>query len=163
MELRLTNAERTVLQSIVATAVDARQAMRALALLALADGERPVAVARRLQVTRATIYEWVKRWRQRPQSPAERLADRPRSGRPPTVHSALSEQLPSLMDTKPAAFGYRQSEWTVELLRAHLADRNLRASDGSVRRELRAMGYRWKRPRLALRRRSATWRQAKGG
>jgi hypothetical protein len=36
-------------------------------------------------------------------------------------------------------------------------------SERTIRRALRAMRYRYKRPRYVLARRSATWRQAKGG
>jgi len=164
MELKLTSRERSALEAVVQRPIDAKQLKRAQGLLAVADGESPTEIARRLQVTRASIYEWVKRWRRNSQQPAERLLDATRSGRPPIVREALLERIPTLMASRPSEFGYRQAEWTVDLLQAHLADEEqVVASDGSLRRQLHSLGYRWKRPRYVLRRRSPTWRQAKGG
>ena len=164
MELKLTAKERSALEAVVERPVDAKQLKRAQGLLAVADGERPAAIARRLRVTRATIYEWVKRWRRSSQRPDERLLDAARPGRPPVVREALGKHLPGLMASRPTTFGYRHAEWTVGLLQAHLADEpQVAASDGTLRRQLHTLGYRWKRPRYTLRRRSPTWRQAKGG
>lgn len=163
MELKLSAKDRKELESLVVAPQDAKQLKRVQGLLAVADGERPTAIARRLRVTRATVYEWVKRWRERSEPPAERLRDRTRPGRPPTVRDALHARLPALLETKPTAQGYRHAEWTTGLLRRHLAGRQIVASDGSVRQALHRLGYRWKRPRYALRRRSPTWRQSKGG
>jgi transposase len=163
MELKLSVKDRGELESLVAAPQDAKQLKRAQGLLAVADGERPTAIARRLGVTRATVYEWVKRWRERTEPPAERLRDQPRAGRPPVVREALHARLPALLDTKPTAEGYRQAEWTTGLLQRHLARQQIVASDGSLRQALHRLGYRWKRPRYVLRRRSPTWRQSKGG
>ena len=164
MELKLTAKERSELEAVVSHAEDAKQLKRAQGLLALADGERPTEIAQRLRVTRASIYEWVKRWRQNLGRPGQRLLDRARSGRPPKVRQALEKHVPKLLPQEPTKFGYRYAEWTVELLQAHLSEvHQVAASDGSLRRQLHALGYRWKRPRFVLRRRSPTWRQAKGG
>jgi transposase len=55
------------------------------------------------------------------------------------------------MASRPAKFGYRYAEWTTGLLQAHLADeRQVAVSDGSLCRQLHALGYRWKRPRYTL-------------
>ncbi len=164
MELTLTAKERLKLEAVVSHPEDAKQLKRAQGLLAVADGERPTRIAQRLRVTRASIYEWVKRWRQNLGRPCQRLLDRDRSGRPATVRQALARHVPKLLPQPPAKFGYRYAEWTVELLRAHLSEvHQVAASDGSLRRQRHALGYRWKRPRFVLRRRSPTWRQAKGG
>ena len=159
----LTARERQELESVVARPQDARQLKRAQGLLALADGEPAAQVARRLRVGRSTVYDWVDRFRQCRRRPAEGLKDRPRSGRPPDLRRRLRRRLPDLLESRPADWGYRHAEWTAELLRDRLAREDIPASDTSVRRALHELGYRWKRPRFVLRRRSATWRQSKGG
>jgi transposase len=131
--------------------------------LALADGEPVVDTAQRLQVSRGTLYEWVRRFRERSEALPERLCDRPRSGRPDDLFQALLSRIPELMESKPSEFGYRHAEWTAGLLQAQLASEGSAASVDSVRRALHRLGYRWKRPRYVLSRRSATWRQSKGG
>jgi transposase len=67
------------------------------------------------------------------------------------------------VEHRPADFGYRHTSWTTELLIEQLGREGITASDSTVRRALHEAGYRWKRPRFVLSRRSPTWRQAKGG
>lgn len=163
MELRLSAKERRSLEAVVATPADAKQLKRAQGVLAVADGESPTAIGRRLQVTRETIYNWVKRWVQRDEPPARRLCDRPREGRPPTLRERVASEVSRLLATKPVDHGYRQAEWTTALLRGHLAAQGIDASPATIQHQLHRLGYRWKRPRFVLRRRSPTWKQAKGG
>lgn len=77
------------------------------------------------------------------------LEDEPRSGRPPNDPLAGV-----IVDTQasqsPDCSGHVQSGWTVGLLTSFLAAPfRLRLSTSSVRRRLRAAGWRWRRPRLA--------------
>jgi transposase len=77
------------------------------------------------------------------------LDDRPRPGRAPRDRLARH-----IVDTQasqsPRAVGLVQSCWTVGLLAAFLAARfRLALSPSSVRRHLKAGGWRWARPRLA--------------
>src|SRR5881398_708826 len=60
---------------------EARLVQRAQIVLGLLGGERPSAVARRLQVTRPTVYTWARRFDERG---LPGLRDQPRPGRPPT-------------------------------------------------------------------------------
>ncbi len=83
------------------------------------------------------------------------LEDDPRSGRP--RRDRLAEQI---IDTQasqsPPCSGHVQSCWTVASLTAFLRTRfRLPLSGASVRRGLRAMGWRWARPRLAPARKTA--------
>ena len=163
MELRLKARERQALEAIVARPDDVRQLKRAQGLLAVAEGEPVVRIARRLQVNRGTIYQWVRRFLDRSETLRDRLLDRPRSGRPDDLFQQLLRRIPRLLETSPGAFGYRHAEWTAGLLQAQLAREGHEASEQSVRRALHHLGYRWKRPRFVLSRRSRTWRQSKGG
>jgi transposase len=92
------------------------------------------------------------------------LRDRPRAGRPPATRRAAEELAEAALKTDPRAAGYRHTNWTVPLLLAHLKRAAGREASGTtMRRALHGLGYRWKRPRFVLSRRSPTWRQAKGG
>lgn len=163
MEFSLSARERSALELLVATAKDVRQLKRAQALLAVAAGETVSAVASRLKVVRNTIYNWVMRFRKRSVGIAERLLDSDRCGRPNDLIQSVQAALPELLANKPFAYGYRYAEWTVGLLQSHLREQSIDVSTSTLRHALHALGYRWKRPRYVLRRRSETWRQAKGG
>jgi transposase len=92
------------------------------------------------------VREWLHRYaREGPTG----LDDRPRPGRPPRERLARH-----IVDTQasqsPRAAGLVQACWTVGLLAAFLLARfRLRLSPSSVRRHLKAGGWRWARPRLA--------------
>jgi transposase len=160
----LSARDRETLGHAARHSTDAREARRALALLDLADGQKPGQVAARYRVSRSTVYEWVARWNDADRPRADRLRDAERPGRPPEQRDAVAEALAELMPTSPTDHGYRHPAWTAPLLVAHLArERRLAASEATVRRALHGLGYRWKRPRFVLSRRDPHWRQAKGG
>jgi transposase len=157
--------ERTLANSIVASSKDHKQFQRAQALLWLDDGESVDEVASRLSVSRQTIYNWILRVHaESEQSLAHRLADAPRSGRPPTARGIIDPLLDRIIDTDPREFGYRSTVWTAALLVAYLADyQQIEVSLRSVGYALERLDIRWKFPRYDLARSSPTWRQAKGG
>jgi transposase len=163
--IELSSAGRRASEGIVARAKDVRQYRRAQALLWLAEGERSTAVARRLRVHRDTVYAWAARYRQRGRQrlPA-RLMDRARAGRPRRLAERVEQVLVGVLETAPQSQGYRAAQWTTPLLGQYLWDcQALSVSAVTIRRCLHRLGYRWKRPRYVLARRSRYWRQAKGG
>ena len=159
---RLTAPQRHALRQLAQTSPDSREVCRALALLDLARGESVTGVAGRYRVSRETVYQWAARlgsaaW------PGDRLRDAPSSGRPPRVGAAAEALLRAALPTDPRRYGYRHPAWTMPLLQHHLRRQGIAASGTTIRRALRRLGYRWKRPRFVLSRRDAHWRQAKGG
>ena len=159
---RLTAQQRHALRQLAQASPDSREARRALALLDLAGGEPVTGVAGRYGVSRETVYQWAARlgttaW------PGDRLRDAPRSGRPARVGAAAETLLRAALPTDPRRYGYRHPAWTMPLLQHHLRRQGVEASITTIRRALRRLGYRWKRPRFVLSRRDAHWRQAKGG
>src|SRR4051794_4714786 len=110
----------------------------------------PVAdVARSLGVTRQSVHNWIARFGEAGR--AEALADRYGGGRPATLDEDEVESLVALVGHAPQRFGSPAANWTVPLLREHLrratgAD----VSEPTVRRQLRRLGYVWKRPRYVL-------------
>ena len=93
-----------------------------------------------------TVRNWLKRYQQKGRSG---LDDRPRSGRPtkePLLKAIVEAQIGQL----PACSGYVAACWTILLLASHLAQRfGVAVSPATVRRSVKAIGYRWRRPRLA--------------
>lgn len=144
---------------------DPRIQQRAHALLWLSAGEDATEVAERLFVTPRTVYRWVNRFHQQPHiALSARLGDRPRSGRPRRAGGVIETLLAQVLAEDPRQRGYRSTVWTAALLRRYLHDvHQIEVSHRSVRRTLARLGLAWKRPRYELARRSATWRQAKGG
>jgi transposase len=163
--INLTHSQRQELQHLARRGRDARVVRRAQGLLWLDQGEHPITVAQRLGVTRESVYAWVRRL-QYPggRALAEKLMEQPRSGRPREKRQAVQEMVQQVRDTQPSQYGYQAEGWTAALLRQHLeTTEGIEVSDATVRRCLKGMGYRWKRPRYVLARRDPFWRQAKGG
>lgn len=162
--LVLTPRERAELERLARHTDGADQLRRVNALLALADGTGASAVARSQRVGRSTLYEWVARFdehRRRDLHAATTTRTAP--GRSRELRDRVATRVGELMGKPPGEFGYRHTNWTADLLIDRLKKEGIEASDSTVRRALHEAGYRWKRPRFVLSRRSPTWRQAKGG
>jgi transposase len=164
-DFSLSRKERVQLQALVAHTHDARQALRACALLWLDDGESVPEVARRLGVSRQTVYNWAGRLAQRDEAEvALRHADAPRGGRPCTAAGVIDPLIDAVIERDPRELDYRSTVWTASLLVAYLRDEHgLAVSDDSVRLAIARLSIRWRRPRHRLALRPVTWRQAKGG
>lgn len=147
--LRLTAAQCRGLERQLRATPDVGLYRRTLAVLEAADG-RPVAeIARLLRTSRVTVYRWIERFDG---------ADGPgclvdsRGGNHPSVWTEeLQAVLCDGLGRRPEQFGYQAIEWTVPLLQEHLARcGGGRPSETSIRRQLHALGYVWKRPRYVL-------------
>jgi transposase len=147
--LTLTYWQRRGLERQLRSTPDARVYRRTLAVLEVARGEPVAAVARRLRVTPRAVYHWVVTYG-RDHAP-DALADRDRPGRPRLLTPADRGLLRELLGRSPQEVGYFAAQWTVPLLRQHLARRTGRpVSDDTLRRELQRLRYTWKRSRYAL-------------
>jgi transposase len=153
------------LQHLARRGRDARAVRRAQALLWVAQGEPPRAVAERLGVSRETVYAWLRRLREHAREPLlQGLRDQPRCGRPAWKGQAVVGLMKEVIRQDPQQWGYRASGWTAALLKYHLQQQQgVAVSIATIRRGLKKLGYRWKRPRYVLARRDPFWRQAKGG
>jgi transposase len=147
--LRLTAAQRRGLERQLRSTHDAGLYRRTLAILEAADG-RPVAeIARLLRTSRVAVYRWIGCY-DSARKP-ECLVDS-RGGNHPSIWTEeLQSVLSDGLGRRPDDFGYQAIEWTVPLLREHLArGGGERPSETSIRRQLHALGYVWKRPRYVL-------------
>ena len=161
----LSRRDRAKMQDLIAHSHDARQTLRAYALLWLDDGESVPEIAQHLGVTRQTVYNWVSRFQARTGLElALRLLDAPRCGRPCTATGIIDPLIDSVIERDPREFDYRSTVWTASLLVEYLRDEHkLVVSDDSVRLAITRLRVRWKRPRHQLMLRAPFWRQAKGG
>lgn len=164
-QMTLSDKEYHQLVAVARSAHNPRALQRAQALLWLSAGDDVTEVAQRLFVTPRTVYRWVHRFQQYAHlAMGTRLGDRPRSGRPRLAGEGIETLLTPMLAEDPRQPGYRSTVWTAALLRQYLHDvHRLEVSQRSVSRALARLGITWKRPRYDLARRSATWRQAKGG
>jgi transposase len=163
--IRLSWRARQALEHLAQSGSKARMVRRAQTLLWLDQGEAVQAVAQRLGLTRRALEKIVARYQARLERPVvERIEDQPHPGRPAAKRQQVAQVLAELLPQPPADFGYRGFAWTTPMLRCQVERRlQTSTSERTIRRALRAMRYRYKRPRYVLARRSATWRQAKGG
>src|SRR4029450_6563393 len=157
--------ERAFWEQLMTSTPHAQPLRRAPVLLWLADGESPPAVARRLRITRQTVYNGVSRFEpHRTGDLRQGVMRGGRRGRPRTVHGVMDPLIAQVIDGDPRALGYRSTVWTASLLAQYLwAEHDITVSGQSVSAAIARLGLRWKRPRHCLARRSPPWRQAKGG
>jgi transposase len=163
--VKLNSNERAALQDAIKHARDAHIVKRAQALLWLDDGDRVALVAQRLQVTRQTIYNWRRTFQTRSALPLlDRLRDQAPKGRPPTKRKAVQSVIQQLWQHSRVTAGQQDHvPRNAPAIQRYLARQGVQVHERTIRRTLRALGYRYKRPRYVLARRSPTWRQAKGG
>ena len=123
-----------------------RVVMRAQMVLLSAKGYSAAQIAAMFDIGPERVRHWLRRYRE---AGADGLADRPRPGRPPK--DRLARQIVDAQASNaPSNSGLVQGFWTAGLLASFLASRfGLALSPASVRRYLRAAGWRWARPRLA--------------
>jgi transposase len=163
--VKLAGPARRSLQAIVRRTGNAREVKRAQALLWLHAGQHINRVAVQLGVSRRTIERWAERFRNRQDTPvAERVRSGRHTGRPAKELKLARRVIEKYLDRDPRRYGFRALVWTVPMLRCLIHQRAQKwLGQATIRRALRSLRQRYKRPRLVLARRASTWRQAKGG
>jgi transposase len=144
---RLSEAERADLRRLARREVG--RVSERIRMVLLSDRRYGVPqIARIFECGEATVRAWLARFEA---GGVAGLRDRPRAGRPRKAGAAARETIRRQMEQPPAAAGYVFGCWTVVTLCGHLAQRlGLDLSRATVRRVLLALGYRWRRPQLAL-------------
>jgi transposase len=147
--VRLTPQQRFRLRRQLRTTDDLGTSRRTLGLLELDRGNAVSDVAIRLGVCRRTVHGWVDTYRHHPVPGS--LVTHHGTGRPSDWTEDARAILLASLEQPPDHFGYRATGWTVPLLQSHLAHWGLTGlSDATLRRQLHASGYVWKRPRDVL-------------
>jgi transposase len=148
-KLGLTPYERRKLRQHLHDTSDAHLYRRLLAVLEFDQG-RPVSeLARFLNVSGQSIYNWIDRFCQEGQIAG--LVDQYGIGRPTLWTEERVAWLRALLGSSPDQWGYFANDWTVPLLQEQLLRCTGQAfAEDTVRRELHRLGYVWKRGRYLL-------------
>jgi len=145
---KLSSRQRRRLRQLLREATDVRLYRRVLAVLEFDGGKTAAEIARMLDVTRQSVYNWVDAFAEAGDPAA--LTDSGREGRPRLLEE-YGDALSELLATSPQDLGLPHVGWTAPLLRQALQRGTGRAVSGrTVRRELVRLGYAWKRPRYVL-------------
>ena len=121
---------------------EARVVERAAVLLALADGEKPAHIARRLGVSRVTVYGRLRRFNR---VGLRALHDDPRTGRPATYTADQKAEAIAAALTKPADLGLPFGCWTLDRLAAYLSEqKGIPIKRSRIDELLQAEGLRWR-------------------
>lgn len=146
---RLKANEKRQLLTVLRRTNDARLYRRTLAVLESEEGKAVAEIARMLQVSRQSVYNWIENFRRTRN--VQGLADVPRSGRPSYWSEEAEVLLQNLLQNSPQHLGYFATQWTVPLLQEQLWHSiGERYSGRTVRRGLHRIGYVWKRARYVL-------------
>lgn len=159
MVLEMTPEQRTDLEQAAAHARQTRSWKRSQALLLLADGQTISQVAHTLACGQSTISRWVALWREQG---AERLAEGPHCGRAYRLDATAAQRVQDLLEADPQAHGHHATGWTVPLLLGELAAAGWVVHEHTLRRTLKRLGYRWKRPQYVLGRPDPAYTANKG-
>lgn len=140
---------------------DARTYRRLQAVLLVANGHDLKEVAQLSGTSLQTIYNWVKLFLQQHQP--QSLFDSSRSGRPPAATAVTDERIRGELDRDPLQLGYNTTVWTVPVLATHLSQRfGCEISPHTLRRRMKRLGLRWKRPRYVYSEKDPNRAQKKG-
>jgi len=143
--ITLIEAQRVELARLSQRAVG-RVALRAQMVLLSDCGHSVPQIAAIHRCGCDVVRTWLHRYRD---GGVADLQDLPRSGRPPRDRLA-GRIVDAQASQSPRCAGLVRACWTVALLTAFLAARfGLALSTSTVRRHLKATGWRWRRPRLA--------------
>jgi transposase len=160
MRLTLNPRERGQLAEAASKQKRVRTWRRMRAIELLAEGRSSEVVAAALGCARSSVYAWAKAWRERGLSG---LQEGPRSGRKRSLQGRAEVLLEELLqEGNPQSRGYRSSGWTVPLLKSELAKSGYVVSERTVRRTLKRLGFRWKRPKYVLGRPDPDYESKKG-
>ncbi len=107
-----------------------------------AEGWSVPQIAQRLDRNEHTIRTWLKAYQT---AGLQGLHNTPQPGRPATQGQIVTAQLESLLAQSPSHFGSIEEGWTVDLIRHYLAQHTGDVSDSTVRRQLQAGGWVYKR------------------
>lgn len=160
-ELGFNRYDERRLKKALKDAGDKRTFQRVQAVLLVAQGWGLPEVALIVGVSLQAVYTWVIRYLAAHQVSA--LQDAARSGRPRTAPPITSARILREVRRSPLRLGYRTTVWTVPLLTRHLSRLyHCTLSPYTLRRRMKALGLRCKRPRYVYEEKEPHRAQKKG-
>lgn len=158
IDVHVSAEERARLVRVAQQTRRVRQWRRLQAGLLLAEGQPPQAVAATLGASRSAVYNWAARWRR---AGLAGLAEGPHRGLARRFDAVGERWLDATLASDPQARGYQSAGWTVPLLRREAAQAGYAVSAATLRRAIRRLGWRWKRPKYVLGRPDAAYAEKK--
>ncbi|MFZ1537511.1 MAG: helix-turn-helix domain-containing protein [Chromatiaceae bacterium] len=134
--------EREFLEKLIGTHGTEQQIARRARIVLLANGEAwsNQAIAEELKIYQADVSMWTQRWVERGHDPlAQRLRDRPRSGRPGTIGADAWCRVFALACESPQEHGRPITHWSSRELAAEAIGQGIVASlsAGHLRKTLK--------------------------
>jgi len=142
-------------------AVDKRYYQRLQSVLAVAEGMAATQVCKLTGSSLKSIYNYVNAYLSIHQLTS--LCEAPRCGRPVTAPAISDKRIRNALQRNPLQLGYRTTSWSVAVLADYL-NRKYSCSIGvdTLRRRMKAMGLRFKRPRYVYVEKDPNRTQKKG-
>lgn len=160
-ELGFTAHDRQRLRQALAAADDVRLFRRIQAVRLVADGSSVAEAAAITGLSVRSVYYQVGQYLAAHSVAA--LHEQERSGRPPAAVETTGQRILAELARSPLELGYRTNVWTVELLAARLSHRyRCSISPRTLRRRMKQVGLRCKRPRYVYSEKEAHLPQKKG-
>lgn len=159
MSLVLSESDRFALLDAAAHERRVRRWRRYQAVLLVADGKSPHEAAMSVGCSRASVYSWLAAWR------TDGLAGLVEALHPPPIQThaaALETLLTALLADDPRQHGQHATGWTISLLHGEAHQAGIVVSEHTVRRAVRRLGWRWKRPKYVLGRPDPAYAEKKG-
>jgi transposase len=120
----------------------AREVERARIVWLANQGERVAAIARQLDLTAATVRLWIRRFNR---EGVAGLADKPRSGAPPTYPAEQVGEVIAVSLTNPTRLGLPFGCWSLDRLAAYLnEERGIAIKRSRLGELLVAEGLKWR-------------------
>src|SRR5262249_22824242 len=159
--LGLKRSDRHQLAKALKHVTEVRTYKRQRAVWLVATGRAVKDVAQIVGVSLQALYNWVNWYLQ--DHAVEVLSDASRAGRPLVARCLTAARIKREFGRDPLRLGYQTTVWTVPLLTTHLSRRyNCSLSPDTLRRRMRQMGLRWKRPRYVYAEKEPHLPQKKG-
>ncbi len=153
--------DRRRLTRALQKAAEIRTYRRIQAVLLVAQGRTIPEAAQITGIQAWSVYRWVRAYLHT--HCPNRLQDAPRSGRPSVATPITDARLVREFRRDPMRLGYRATGWTVSLLADHLQQRyGCAISPRTLRRRMRDLDLRWKRPRYVYATKDPNRAQKKG-
>jgi transposase len=160
-ELGFNRYDAPRLKKALKRAAHRRLFQRVQAVLWVAQGHAISEVAALTSVSVQTVYNWLKRYLERHQ--VGTLIDAPRSGRPWAATGITTARILHQLQRNPLRLGYRTTVWSVQLLADHLSRQyHDPINPHTLRRRMKGMGLRCKRPRYFYEEKAPHRAQKKG-
>ena len=146
--IQLTPTQKNALRQLYRRTAKADVRSRCQMILLSGQGHSAAEIAELTFFDQDTVLFWFDRYEA---DGLVGLEDRPRSGRPPKMTGSSRDELQQAADQDPREAGRPFSVWTCNDLAHYLVEKgHLRVAGETVRRHLRALGFRIVRPVLSI-------------